>query len=425
MMAPSPPVLGMILKGYPRISETFISNEIELLEQQGASIRIFSMRQPREAFAHPSIRRIRARADYLPETLLKPLPRFLLHSARLAARSPQAVTAAWTLALQRYGRSRRLATFKHFFQAALLVDRLLPAAPVAHFHAHFAHSPTSVAFFASRLSGLPFSFTAHAKDIYTSRPDQLADKIDAARFVVTCTQYNQRHLNGLAPQAAGKIHCIYHGIDLGLFANATAQRRPAPPFEILTVARLTAKKGIATVLNALSLLKDQGLAFSYTLIGDGDDRPKVVAQIKALDLGGRVRLLGTCPHPVVLDHYRRADVFVLGCEVAPNGDRDGIPNVIAESLAMGVPVVATRVSALPEIVGSGIGGLLVPAKDPGAMAGAIRQVLEDGNLREGLITRGRDHVRQVFDNRFWIGKLAELFQKEGLLPETIPAKDEG
>lgn len=410
------PVLGMVLKGYPRISETFISNEIELLEQQGAAIRIFSMRQPRESFAHPSIGRIRARADYLPETLLQPLPRFLLHGARLAARRPQAAAAAWTLALRRFARSRRMATFKHFFQAAMLVDRFLPGQPVAHLHAHFAHSPTSVAFFASRLAGLPFSFTAHAKDIYTSRPDQLVEKIAAARFVVTCTRYNQRYLNRLVPGAAAKIHCIYHGIDLGLFANDAPPRRSAAPFEILTVARLTAKKGLATVLNALALLKNQGVAFSYTLIGDGDDRRQVMDLIQGLGLADRVRLLGTCPHPVVLDHFRRADVFVLGCQVAPNGDRDGIPNVIAESLAMGVPVVATQVSALPEIVGDGVGGLLVPPKDPVAMARAIRQVLEDNDLRCGLIARGKDHVHHVFDNRFWIGKLADLFKAQGIIP---------
>jgi len=416
MISAPQPVLGMVLKGYPRISETFISNEIELLEQKGAAIHIFSMRQPRESFAHPSIGRIRAKADYLPETLLSPLPLFLYHSGRLAARQPRAFAEAWTLAVRRFARSRRLATFKHLFQAAYIVDRLLPGQPVTHLHAHFAHSPTSVAFFASRLAGLPFSFTAHAKDIYTSRPDQLADKIKAARFVVTCTQANKRHLASLAPAAAGKIHCIYHGIDLSLFANNAPERRPTPPHDILTVARLTAKKGIPTVLKALALLRDQGLAFSYTLIGDGDDRRHVLALIQTLSLADRVHVLGTRPHPVVLDHYRRADVFVLGCEVAPNGDRDGIPNVIAESLAMGVPVVATRVSALPEIIGDAAGGLLVPPKDPQAMAHALRQLLEDEELRRRLIIRGKQRVHRLFDNRYWIGELAALFQKEGLLP---------
>jgi glycosyltransferase involved in cell wall biosynthesis len=410
-------MLGMILKGYPRISETFISNEIELLEQKGASIRIFSMRQPRESIAHPSIGRIRAPADYLPETLLKPLPLFLFHCGRLAARRPEAFAAAWGLATRRFTRSRRMATFKHFFQAAYLVDRLLPGGAVAHWHAHFAHSPTSVAFFASRLSGLPFSFTAHAKDIYTSRPDQLADKIEAARFVVTCTRYNRGHLVSLSPKSFNKIHCIYHGIDLRLFGTDGGQSPPAAPFNILTVARLTPKKGIPTVLKALALLRDQGLAFSYTLIGDGDDRSEIAALVKRLKMGDRVFLLGTRPHPAVLDHYRRAAVFVLGCEVAPNGDRDGIPNVVAESMAMGVPVVATRVSALPEIIGDDAGGLLVPPKNPSAMAGAIRRLLEDQMLRSRLVANGRQRVRERFDNRFWIGKLAALFQQEGLMPD--------
>ena len=177
MKTPDGPVLGMILKGYPRISETFISNEILLLEKLGFTIHLFSMRKPREDFTHDSVKKIRARVDYLPESLLKPLPRLLYHNLMLASKNPGVYVAALKTAWRRFLRTRKSATLKHLFQAGYLANRLLPASGVTHLHAHFAHSPTSVALFTSRLTGLPFSFTAHAKDIYTSDPRQLGEKI--------------------------------------------------------------------------------------------------------------------------------------------------------------------------------------------------------------------------------------------------------
>ena len=177
----------MILKGYPRISETFISNEILLLEKLGFSIHLFSMRQPRERFSHDSVKRIRAPVNYLPETLLTPLPKLLYHNFWLARQSPDAYKIAVKTAIRRYSRTRKSATIKHLLQAGYLVKRILPDSGVKHLHAHFAHSPTSVAMFAGQLSGLPFSFTAHAKDIYTSDPRQIQEKMAFARFVVNLT----------------------------------------------------------------------------------------------------------------------------------------------------------------------------------------------------------------------------------------------
>ncbi len=214
------PVLGMILKGYPRISETFISNEIRLLEKRGFAIHLFSMRRPRENFTHQSVNRIQAAVDYLPETLLRPLPRLLYHNCLLAAQRPRAYTRALKIAYQRFLRTRKSATLKHLFQAGYLVQRLMPGRGVIHLHAHFAHSPASVAMFASMLCGLPFSFTAHAKDIYTSDPRQLREKAALAKFVVTCTEYNRRHLLALCDGEPGAIHRVYHGIDTRLFSQS-------------------------------------------------------------------------------------------------------------------------------------------------------------------------------------------------------------
>ena len=411
MNASEVPVLGMILKGYPRISEAFISNEILLLEKLGFNVHLFSMRQPRESISHESVKRIKARVDYLPEKLLLPLPRFLYHNLLLVQKTPLAYAGALKTAWRRFLRTRKIATLKHLLQAGYLVNHLLPGRKIVHFHAHFAHSPASVAMFASQLSGIPFGFTAHAKDIYTSDPRQLSEKIDSARFVVTCTEYNRNHLLKIAKGAATPIRRVYHGTDLSLFTEKKL-KQPAPPYRILTVARLIAKKGLPTVYRALRMLCDRGIQLQHTLIGDGDQRKKILSLIKKLKLNHCTRWLGTQPHNVVLKHYRQADLFVLGCEVAPNGDRAGIPNVLLESMAIGIPVVATSVSAIPELVEDGKTGLLVPPGSPHQMADAILRLLTEQELRRKVIKAGRARIRQEFDSSVLIRDLATIYRQE-------------
>ena len=410
-MLTGPPVLGVVLKGYPRISETFISNEILLLEELGFAVHIFSMRPGRESVTHASVRRIRARVDYLPETFLRNPHRLLFHTACVALRRPSRVAAGLALAARRYRRTRNIASLRHLLQAGYLVNRCLPGSGVVHLHAHFAHSPTSVALYASVLSGLPYSFTAHAKDIYTSDRAQLREKIALARFVVTCTEYNRAYLKEVGRGLATPLHRVYHGIDTGLFgASEPAQRETRAPYRVLTVARLIAKKGIPTVLQAVKRLVDSGLRLTYTLIGDGQERAQVLALVRELGLGPHCRWLGTQPHEVVLDHYRQADLFVLGCEVAADGDRDGVPNVLFESMAMGVPVVATDVSAIPELVVPETTGLLVPPRQPDALAEAMRRLLTDTGLRRKVIPAARRRVLADFDNRVLVNRLAGIFR---------------
>ncbi len=401
----------MILKGYPRISETFISNEILLLEEQGLSLHILSMRQPRETFFHSSIGRIKARVDYLPETFLTSLPLLLPQNLLLAAKQPRIYAAALRAAARRFLRTRKSATFKHLFQAGYLVNKLLPGSNITHFHAHFAHSPTSVAFFASLLSGIPFSFTAHAKDIYTTDPAQLREKMAHARFVATCTEYNRNYLTRLSGTAATAIFRIYHGIDVSLFSSHNTGALPSPPYRILTVSRITAKKGLPTVFKALEMLRDRGIPFHHTLIGDGELRDSIKKLVRDLGLEDLTRWMGTQPHDEVIRHYQQADLFVLGCEIAANGDRDGIPNVCIESMAMGVPVVATRVSAIPELIENGKTGLLVDPGNPEALADAMIKALTDTDLRQEMIAAGRDRVSRDFNNRRLIGELTALYTR--------------
>jgi glycosyltransferase involved in cell wall biosynthesis len=409
------PVLGMVLKGYPRISETFISNEILLLEEMGIRVRIFSMRHPRESFCHDSVRRIRARVDYLPTELHDDFPRLLLAATLTAVRRPERFRAALHRAGKRFARTRSMGTIKHLLQGCCLASLLHRSPEVVHLHAHFAHSPTSVALFGSILAGKTFSFTGHAKDIYTQNREQLREKIDLARLVVTCTGYNKKFLQQLAPDTKTPIHRVYHGIDLQLFNNPGTRPAPRPPFRILTVARLTEKKGIDTILQALALLRQRDLAFRYILIGDGDQREEVMTEIFKLGLQEHCRWLRTQPHSRVVEEFRRADVFVLGCRIAKSGDRDGIPNVLVESLAMGLPAVGTTVSALPEILRPGRTGLLVEPDRPDEMADGLARMLTNRELRRQCITRGRQLVWENFDNRELIRDLGTIYLRE--IPE--------
>ncbi|MBU0945039.1 MAG: glycosyltransferase [Proteobacteria bacterium] len=411
--AASPSTLGYILKGYPRISETFISNEILLLEQLGYRLRLFPMRHPRETFCHDSVKQIKARVDYLPTELLLDFPRLLSANILLAGKRPAQFREGLALAGRRYHRNGKLATFKHLLQAGFLTqNHLLKDPSLTHLHGHFAHSPTSVTMFASLLSGCSFSFTAHAKDIYTSNPEQLLEKIERASFVVTCTDYNRRYLRQLAPETDTPLYCIYHGIDLQLFSHTTDHCDCAPPYKLLTIARMTEKKGLPTLYQALRILKDKGVQFSHTLIGDGDERDKLLQLITDLGLDECCHWLGTRSHTDVLKQFTESDLFVLACEIAANGDRDGIPNVLVESLAMGVPALSTAVSAIPEILIHQKTGLTVPPGEPQILAATIEEILLDKELRQRLIAAGAEHTRHAFDNRSLVAELGRIFAKQ-------------
>ncbi|MDY0042858.1 MAG: glycosyltransferase, partial [Desulforhabdus sp.] len=372
--------LGMILKGFPRISESFISTEILLLESLGIPIEIYSLKQPRENFSHAKINRIKAPVTYMPEYVL-PHWRTLLRSNSTAWRKLRAQyrKGLWDALLRAFER-RSWATLRHFLQAGHLTAIRLTERPVDHLHAHFCHTPTSVALFASNLTGIPFSFTAHAKDIYTSEPDQLTRKIEKARFVVTCTKYNARHLSKLSSMESRTrhsktpIYTIYHGIDLDFFSFQHAPA-PGPPYRILSIGRHVEKKGYEDLLKAVKLLADAGVDFQLVQIGSGEITPQLIDLVHDLGIGGRVQLLGTLPHEEVIKHYRSAHCFALACKIAVDGDRDGIPNVLVEAMAVGLPVVATRVSAIPELVEDGVTGTLVEPENPAAMADAILRVL--------------------------------------------------
>jgi glycosyltransferase involved in cell wall biosynthesis len=265
-------------------------------------------------------------------------------------------------------------------------------------HAHFAHGPASVAQFASQLAGVPFSFTAHAKDIYTSPPELLKAKLRAARFVVTCTEYNANHLVNLAgEQWAGRIHRIYHGIDFNRFRSNGAANGASHCPVVLSIGRFVEKKGFLYLIEAARIMAARGRAFRVRLIGGGQERHALEAAIARHGLQNMIELCGPLPQEKLFALYQQAAVFVLPCIVTDDGDRDGIPNVLVEAMRMRVPVVSTAISGIPELVVDGETGLLVPPRDAQALAEATCTLLDDQERAQWLVAQAARHVAERFD----------------------------
>jgi glycosyltransferase involved in cell wall biosynthesis len=265
--------------------------------------------------------------------------------------------------------------------------------------------------FASALTGIPYTFTAHARDIYVDTQHKLLRRqIERASAVVTVSRYNQEHLRTqISPLAGGKVHCIYNGLDLVDFdfrwPRSGARGRPV----ILSVARLIPKKGLEDLIHAAALLKRKGRAFRVEIIGSGPLREALERLAAELGLGDCVEFLGSQPQQSVSAAYERAAVFALPCIVAGDGDRDGIPTVVLEAMASGVPVVSTPVSGIPELIDDSSDGVLVPPNDPVRLAEALDRLLADPELRDRLARAARDKVESHFVVERSSSQLLKLF----------------
>lgn len=401
---PSEPAVAVLLKGWPRLSESFIARELVGLEARGLPLLLVSLRHPTDTARHPDHDRLRAPVIYLPEYLYQEPMRVLRGFLRALVRPGLAATlAAWLRDLLRDptpNRGRRLGQ-------ALVLAAELPAG-VRHLHAHFLHTPASVARYAALLCGLPFSISAHAKDIWTTPAWEKREKLRAARFTVTCTRTNLEHLRALAPEA--DIALLYHGVDGRLFAPPPARPmrdggNPADPVRLLAVARAMPKKGLDTLLEALARLPAD-LAWRLDHVGGGPLLDALRAAAERLGIADRVTWHGSQPQPRVVALLRAADLFALPSRIAADGDRDGLPNALLEAMASALPVVATPVSAIPEAVEDGRTGLLVPPDDPAALASALARLARDPQLRHRLGSAARAMVLTRFSGESGLDHLA-------------------
>lgn len=376
-----------VVKVYPRFSETFIVTEVLAREAQGERIAIAALRPTDDARFHPELARVQAPVHHLPRPQR---PAALWELLRGADEALAAAIARELPAL--------LAADVDDAAQAVALAALVRREGYAHLHAHFASSATAVARLAARLAGVPYSCTAHAKDIFheSVRLDDLRERMGEAAYVATVSEYNVRHLRALLPEHASRIHLVRNGIELARFPY----RPPAPrvgPLRVLAVGRLVEKKGFDVLLRALAAARARGVDATLDLAGDGELAGELARLVTALGLEGAVRLLGPVPQDRVAELLERADLFAAPCVVGADGNADGLPTVLLEAMATGVPCVATAVTGIPEVVVDGRTGILLEPGDVDALADAIARVAHGAVDVAALAAEARALVERLHD----------------------------
>ncbi len=410
-MTANPP-LGVLVKGWPRLSETFIAQELVALEAAGHRFDIWSLRFPTDKKRHPLHDQLQARVRYLPEYLYQQPDR--VTRARDQACGLPGYGAAYEVWRADLARDRTRNRIRRFGQACVLATELPPE--TRGLYAHFLHTPSSVARYAAIMRGLPWGFSAHAKDIWTSPGWELREKLDdgpfGADFGVTCTRFGARHLRSLAADAA-RIDLIYHGLDLSRFPAPPDRvlRGKGGPLSLMSVGRLVEKKGFDRLIEALALLPGS-LNWTWEHIGGGGLQDRLAAQATKAGIAGRITWRGACDQPEVIAAMRRADLFVLPSRIAADGDRDGLPNVLMEAASQLLPILSTPVSAIPEFIRSGTHGLLVPDA-PGALAKAILLLADDPEGTTQMALAALQRLKSDFGMEPGIDRLSRRLSRLG------------
>ncbi|MBA4099183.1 MAG: colanic acid biosynthesis glycosyltransferase WcaL [Rhodospirillum sp.] len=401
--------LIFILKGYPRLSETFIAQEIRALEQRGFAIDIVSLRFPTDKQVHPVHREIVAAARYLPEYLYQEPWRVLRSWFKAGFRRGYwRAFSQWIRDLLRDPTPNRA---RRFGQACVMVAELPKDA--TRLHAHFLHTPASATYYAHLITGMRWSCSAHAKDIWTSPDWDKREKLATLDWLVTCTRDGYEHLREIAaPGDKDKINLVYHGLDFERFPEPPLHRRDLKgPLRILSVGRAVPKKGFADLLQALALLPKE-VDWRFHHIGGGPLLDNLKSLAETLQIADCVTWQGSAPQETVLEAYREADIFVLASCIAEDGDRDGLPNVLMEAQSQKLAVVATDLPGIAELVVSGETGLLVPPGAPENLSGALLRLMRDTVLRLRLAEAGYERVRTEFALERGIDDLERRFRAD-------------
>jgi len=415
--------VAFVLKGYPRLSETFIAQEILALERRGLEILIVSLRHPTDRTTHPIHRLIRGPLLYLPEYLYQE-PRRVRHGWLQSRRFPgyKAARAAWLADLRRDPTPNRV---RRFGQALVLAAEL--PRDIGHIHAHFLHTPASVARYAALMTGLNWTVSAHAKDIWTLSEWESRAKLAEAEWVVTCSETARRHLASLAYRPES-VSLSYHGLDLEQFPPPPLRSigpdgsDPRRPVVILSVGRAVEKKGFDDLLEALAVLP-VALEWRFVHIGGGALAASLQRQARRLGLAPRIEWRGTLAQPEVLAAYREADLFVLASKVAKDADRDGLPNVLIEAQSQQLACISTETSAIPELIQQGVTGLLTPPGEPNVLAEALASLIRDPVQRARFGAAGERRVRTLFSMDPGMDLLASRFGLDSALVDSNTARD--
>jgi glycosyltransferase involved in cell wall biosynthesis len=411
-MLPSPEArrIAITVKGYPRLSETFIAQEILALEERGLDLEIWSLRHPTERAVHPMNKKIKARVTYLPEYIYEEPLRVLKG-------------ALWSLGRKGFG-----AAFKAFWRdlkrdftanrvrrlgQALVMARELPA-DVRHLHVHYLHTPASVVRYAALLTGRTWTFSAHAKDIWTTPDWEKREKMQEAQWGVTCTANGAEHLQSLS--TPDRVSLVYHGLDLSRFPAPPASRPardgsdPMDPIRIVSVGRAVAKKGYGDLIRALAALPGN-LHWRFAHVGGGELLSSLKNQAQQAGIADKLAFMGSKAQPDIIALLQEADLFVLPSKKATSGDRDGLPNVIMEAASQGLAIIATDFAGIPEFIRDGVEGHLVPPGDWEALSNALNLLARDPEKRKILGDAAYHRLRHDFSMEGGIDALEARFRQ--------------
>ena len=397
-----------VLKGYPRLSETFIAQEILALEKRGLEILIYSLRHPTDKAIHDLNKQISAPVSYLPEYLYQE-PKRVFRAWASVRRLPGYKKArdVWQRDLVRDPTPNRI---RRFGQAMVLAAEAPDA--VRQMHAHFIHTPGSVTRYAALIRELPWSVSAHAKDIWTLPDWELSEKIRDCKWAVTCTAVNSRHMSDFSDR--DNVSLVYHGLDFDRFPvteRSYSELEAGSSVQILSVGRAVVKKGYDQLLIALAAIPETH-DWKFIHIGGGPLLDKLKAQASELGISGRIEWRGAQAQHEVIKACQNADIFVLASLIAEDGDRDGLPNVLMEAQSLGLPCISTTVSAIPELITDQVSGLLVPPSSPLDMADALIKLCERSDLRKQYGETGMKNVRSNFKMDSGINLLMTKFTEE-------------
>jgi glycosyltransferase involved in cell wall biosynthesis len=400
--------LAYLSNFFPSLTETFIYREVMEIRRRGIDVRTYSLRSPDSSWMSGEAAELKAATDYLLPVNVTNLIR--CHAAFLFRSPTRYLSCLWKMVTPPHRSMKdRTRSLMHFGEGAVLAERMVRHG-ITHIHAHYASQSASVARVVHLLTGIPYSFTGHAHDIWHDRL-LIPQKLEEALFVATCSRFGREWLMKQAYRdVAAKVHVVYHGLDT---------RRFIPPKDesvreknlVVSVGSLGETKGFPDLIRACALLRDQGHDIRCRIVGEGPQRAELEALIKEYCLQDRVELTGAVPQERIMEYYHAAWVFVLPCVVADDGRQDGIPNVLMEAMATGVPVVTTAATAQAELIDHEIHGLVIPPHSPQDLAEAVRRLCDDAALRNRIRIEARRRMEEEFDNRITIEPLLEVLDR--------------
>ncbi len=404
--APRPRRVAYVMSRFPKLTETFVLDEILGLEREGVAVEVFPLWREKASVVHPEAKAVVDRAHFLPTLDLEILRD---NVATLLAAPVRYLGTLGALVRANRRSARFLLAALAIFPKSVSFAKRMRALGVEHVHAHFASHPAAAAFVVGRISDLPWSFTAHGSDLHREQ-SMLAEKVREARFVVAISDYNRRFiLDHTSPSFADRVEVVHCGVDPSDYAPRQSGLGSGLPLQIVCVGTLHAVKGQRVLIEACAKLPNIGSGWRLHLVGEGEDRAALERRVKELDVTRHVVFHGACTREQVRAIFADADVAVAPSVPTADGRREGIPVVLMEAAATGLPLVGSRLSGIPEIIREGETGLLIEPGDADALAKLLLRLARDPEERARLGKAARALVERDFALDRNLSRLRSLF----------------